>query len=131
MEEEKKELNEEEQNDDIEYKKGFFKKWLILIIGVIIVIVAGVGVFNFSKENSRETKAEEVFGDEYCDAVLHMATNDLVSHTCAICDIEFEDSSMRADICDECSKQLDRCDLCGKKLSEDVKEQRNELLGEE
>ncbi len=127
---EQKEVKEIKQEDNIDYKKGFYKKWLILIIGIIIVIVAGVMVFSFSNRNNKEAKAKEVFGDEYCDSVLHMATRDLVKHTCAICGAEFEDSSMRADICDKCAKELDRCNFCGKKLSEDIKEQRNELLGE-
>lgn len=127
---EQKEVKESKQEDNIDYKKGFYKKWLILIIGVIIVIVAGVMVFSFSNRNSKEAKAKEIFGDEYCDSVLHMATRDLLQHTCVICGAEFEDSGMREDICDKCAEELDRCNFCGKKLSEDVKEQRNELLGE-
>ena len=126
----KKKVEEVNNEDDIDYKKDFHKKWLIIIIGIIIVIVAGVMVFNFSKRNNKEAKAKEIFGDEYCDSILHMATRDLVEHTCSICGAEFQDSSMRADICDKCAKELGRCNFCGKKLSEDVEEQRNELLGE-
>ncbi len=125
-----KEKAEEVDQTDIDYKKDFHKKWLIIIIGIIVVIVAGVMVFNFSKRNSKEAKAKELFGDEYCDSILHMATRDLVEHTCSICGAEFQDSSMRADICDKCAKELCRCNFCGKKLSGDVEEQRNELLGE-
>ena len=125
-----KEIKEKKQEADTNYKKGFYKKWLILIIGVILVITLGVMVCSFSMRNNKEAKAKELFGDEYCDSVLHMATRDLVKHTCAICGAEFEDSGMREDICDECSKELDRCNFCGKKLSEEIKEQRNELLGE-
>lgn len=128
----KEEENKEKEvkQEDIDYKKGFYKKWLILIIGIIIVVVAGVMVFSFTRRNSKEAKAEELFGNDYCDSVLHMATRDLIKHTCGICGAEFEDSGMRADICDKCAEQLDRCNFCGKKLSEEVKQQRNELLGE-
>ena len=86
-----KEIKEEKQEADTNYKKGFYKKWLILIIGVILVITLGVMVFSFSMRNNKEAKAKELFGDEYCDSVLHMATRDLVKHTCAICGAEFED----------------------------------------
>ena len=128
--EEKKESDNVKQEDDIDYKKGFYKKWLILIIGIIIVVAAGIMIFSYSKRNSKEAKAKEIFGDEYCDSILHMATRDLVKHTCSICGAEFEDSGMRADLCDKCAKELGRCNFCGKKLSEDVEKQRNELLGE-
>lgn len=111
-------------------EKISYKKWLVLIIGIILIAISGIMVFSFSKKNNKEESAKEIFGDEYCDSVLHMATRDLVQHTCSICGIEFEDSGMRENICDECSNELDRCNFCGKKLSEEVKEQRNELLGE-
>lgn len=129
-EEKVQKVKENTQEEDIDYKKSFYKKWLILIIGIIIVVVAGIMVFNFSRRNSKEAKAEEVFGNDYCDSLLHMATKDLAEHTCSICGAQFEDSSMRADICDKCAEELDRCNFCGKKLTEDIKEQRNELLGE-
>ncbi len=106
------------------------RKVLIFLIGVIIVVVLSIKVADASKINKKEKKAEEVFGNDYCNSVLHMATKDLTPHTCSICGEEFEDSSMRANICDECSKELDRCDFCGKKLSEEVKKERSELLGE-
>ena len=127
---EEKGVDNVKQEDDIDYKKGFYKKWIILIIGIIIVVAAGIMIFSYSKRNSKEAKAKEIFGDEYCDSILHMATRDLVQHKCAICGAEFEDSGMRVDLCDKCAKELGRCDFCGKKLSEDVAEQRNELLGE-
>ena len=106
-------------------EKISYKKWLVLIIGIILIAISGIMVFSFSKKNNKEESAKEIFGDEYCDSVLHMATRDLVQHTCSICGIEFEDSGMRENICDECSNELDRCNFCGKKLSEEVKEQRN------
>ena len=125
-----KKVEKIKQRDDLDYRKSFYKKWMILIIGIIIIIVAGVMLFNFSMRNSKESKAKEIFGDEYCDSILHMATRDLAQHKCAICGAEFEDSSMRVDLCDKCAKELGRCNFCGKKLSEDVEKQRNELLGE-
>ena len=106
------------------------RKILMLIIGIAIIITVSIMISNVSKKNDKEKKAEEVFGTDYCESLLHMATKDLAPHTCSICGKEFQDSSMRADICDECSEELDRCDFCGKKLNEDIKEQRNELLGE-
>ena len=134
MEEKKNEKINKEKNikrkNNEEYKKDLYKKWTILIIGIILVVVLGVLVFNFSNRNKKEKKAEEVFGTQYCDSVLHMATNDLQEHTCSICGKNFKDSEMRADICDECAEELNRCNFCGKKLSEDIKKQRNELLGE-
>lgn len=126
----KKKIEKVNKEEDIDYKKELYKKWVIIIIGIIIVITAGIMVFSFSKRNSKEAKAKELFGDEYCDTILHMATKDLVEHTCSICGAEFEDSSMRANICDKCAKELGRCNFCGKKLSEDVEKQKNELLGE-
>lgn len=125
-----KEEIEAKKQDDIDYKKDYYKKWLIIVIGIIIVIVAGIMVFNFSMKNNKEKKAKELFGDEFCDSILHMATRDLQQHTCSICGAEFEDSSMRVDICDKCAKELGRCNFCGKKLSEEVEKQRNELVGE-
>ena len=120
-----------EENDNEEnYKKDLYKKWIIIIIGIIIIVVSGIGIFNLLDKNNKGKKAEEVFGTENCEAVLHMATMDLEKHTCSICGEEFESSSMREDICDNCSKELGRCNFCGKRLSEEVKEQRNQLLGE-
>ena len=131
MEKKKKEKNIKINNKKEEdYKKDLYKKWSILIIGIIIVAILGILVFNSSNRNKKEKKAEEIFGTQYCDSVLHMATNDLQEHTCSICGKNFKDSGMRADICDKCAEELDRCNFCGKKLSEDIKKQRNELLGE-
>ena len=131
MEKNKKEKNRKINNKKEEdYKKDLYKKWSILIIGIIIVAILGILVFNSSNRNKKEKKAEEIFGTQYCDSVLHMATNDLQEHTCSICGKNFKDSGMRADICDKCAEELDRCNFCGKKLSEDIKKQRNELLGE-
>ena len=130
MEKNKKEKNIKINNKKEEdYKKDLYKKWSILIIGIIIVAILGILVFNSSNRNKKEKKAEEIFGTQYCDSVLHMATNDLQEHTCSICGKNFKDSGMRADICDKCAEELDRCNFCGKKLSEEIKEQRNEFLG--
>ena len=106
------------------------RKILVLIIGIIIIITVSIMISKASKKNEKEKKAEEIFGTDYCESLLHMATKDLAPHTCSICGKEFQDSSMRADICDECSKELNRCDFCGKKLNEEIEKQRNELLGE-
>ncbi len=122
MKENKKEENKKEKNKNI--------KILVLIIGIIIIIISGIAVFAMTQKNEKEKKAEEIFGNDYCDSVLHMATRDLVEHTCSICGEKFQDSGMRADICDKCANLLDRCNFCGKKLNEEIKEQRNELLGE-
>ena len=110
-------------------RKVNIKRVLILFIGIVIVVVAGIMVANLSKRNAKEEKAKETFGDDYCESVLHMATRDLAPHTCVICGEEFQDSSMRVDLCDKCAEELDRCNFCGKKLSEEIKEQRNEFLG--
>lgn len=126
MEESKKEENLEEKKKE----RPRNKKIIVLLIGIIIVILAGIALFVMSQKNDKEKKAEEIFGNDYCDSVLHMATNDLAEHTCSICGEEFKASGMRANICDKCANLLDRCNFCGKKLTEEVKEQRNELLGE-
>ena len=105
------------------------KKILIIIIGIIIIVAAAIGVYSVTKANDKEAKAKEVFGEENCDVVLHMATRDLAPHTCKICGKEFQDSSMRADICTECANATNRCDFCGKILSEEAKQQREEILG--
>lgn len=82
---------------------------VILLIGVAISIFCMVG-------NDKEKKASEIFGNDSCEVILHMATKDLAPHTCSICGKEFQDSSMRADICTECAQETNRCDFCGKKL---------------
>ena len=81
-----------------------------------------------SNINSLEKKASQEFGEDYCDAVVHISTRDLAPHTCKICGTEFQDSSMRADICDECAKKTNRCNFCGKKLTEEIKQERENML---
>ena len=105
------------------------KKILIIIIGIIVIIAAVIGVYSLTKINDKEEKARGIFGEETCDVVLHMATKDLAPHTCKICQKEFQDSSMREDICTECANETNRCDFCGKKLSEEARKQREEILG--
>ncbi len=99
---------------------------IILIVGIIVIIVVGVSiaVIVMNNGNNLEKIASQEFGDEYCDAVLHISTRDLVPHNCKICGKEFQDSSMREDICDECAEKTDRCNFCGKKLTAEIKEQR-------
>ena len=106
------------------------KKVIKFLVFVILIIVIIILISNGIKANAKEKKAEEVFGKDYCDSVLHMATNDLQEHICKICGAEFKDSGMREDICDKCSEELDRCNFCGKKLTKEIKQERNELLGE-
>ena len=81
-----------------------------------------------SNINSLEKKAIEEFGEDYCDAVVHISTRDLAPHICKICGTEFQDSSMRADICDECAEKTNRCNFCGKKLTEEIKQERENML---
>lgn len=104
------------------------KKILIVIITIIVMALIGIFLFMVTGNNSEEQEVSKIFGNEYCEVVLHMATNDLSKHTCAICGKQFSASSMRADICDECARQTNRCEFCGKKLSEQVKAQREEVL---
>ena len=85
---------------------------------IICIIIAGGAIFFMYKiinNNSKNNKASEIFGNEHCDVVLHMATKDLVHHNCKICNKEFQDSSMREDICDECAEEYGRCKFCGKR----------------
>lgn len=104
------------------------KKVLIATITIIVIALIGIFLFMVTGNNSKEQKASKIFGNEYCEAVLHMATNDLSKHTCKICGEQFRASSMRADICSECASQTNRCEFCGRKLSEQVKAQREETL---
>lgn len=106
------------------------KKYLGIIVGIILVLILGIMVFLLNQRNDKEEKAKEIFGEENCEALLHMATKDLVEHTCQICGEKFQDSGMRADICTQCANETGRCEFCGKKLSEEVKEQRNEILNQ-
>ena len=80
-----------------------------------------------SNINSLEKKASQEFGEDYCDAVVHISTRDLAPHICKICGVEFQDSSMREDICDECAEKTNRCNFCGKKLTDEIKAQREEM----
>ena len=128
MEEEKKNIQVEstpEKEKKPKKKKGK-KITIILIIAILIILSAVI----YHKANSKEEKAKEIFGSDYCEAILHMATRDLVKHQCEICGAEFEDSSMHADICEACAEETDRCEFCGKKLTEEIKEQRQNILSE-
>ena len=87
----------------------------ILIVLVVIILIVVI--------------AEEAFGDDNCNVVLHMATMDLAPHTCKICGATFEDSSMHEDICKQCAEDTNRCDFCGKKMTTEIKEQRENLIG--
>ena len=106
------------------------KKKIILISVIVIIVVALLiaGGIALSKVNSLEKKTSQEFGEDYCDAVVHISTRDLAPHTCKICGTEFQDSSMRADICDECANKTDRCNFCGKKLTEKIKQERESML---
>ncbi len=106
------------------------KKKVIIITIIVLIIIAllVVGGIMLSNANSLEKKASQEFGEDYCDAVVHISTRDLAPHTCKICGTEFQDSSMRADICDECAQKTNRCNFCGKKLTEEIKNQRESML---
>ena len=105
------------------------KKKVILIVVIILIVIALViaGIM-LSNANDLEKKASKEFGDEYCDAIVHISTKDLVIHNCKICGKEFQDSSMREDICDDCALKTNRCNFCGKKLTEEIKQERNSML---
>ena len=122
---EKENKNEEIQpkNEKKAQKKIAGKIMIVLIVAILIVLSAVL----YHKATSKDRKAEEIFGNEYCDAILHMATRDLVKHECKICGTEFEDSSMHADICEKCAEETDRCDFCGKRITEETKAQRENL----
>lgn len=102
---------------------------IILAIAIVIILALVItGGIVLSNANSLEKKAEKEFGEDYCDAVVHISTRDLANHTCKICGAEFQDSSMREDICDECANKTNRCNFCGKKLTEEIKQQRDSML---
>lgn len=105
------------------------KKKVILIVVIILIVIALViaGIM-LSNANDLEKKVSKEFGDEYCDAIVHISTKDLVIHNCKICGKEFQDSSMREDICDDCALKTNRCNFCGKKLTEEIKQERNSML---
>lgn len=90
----------------------------IIIICIIAIILIGIVIYANRSTPSKEEKANQIFGTEYCDVILHMATMDLAPHTCKICGANFEDSSMNADICKECAKETNRCSFCARKLGE-------------
>ena len=125
MEEEKKNIQVEStpEKEKTPKKKKGKKITIILIIAILIILSAVI----YHKANSKEEKAKEIFGSDYCEAILHMATRDLVKHQCEICGAEFEDSSMHADICEKCAEETDRCDFCGKRITEETKAQRENL----
>lgn len=104
-------------------------KLLILLIIIVLIIIVAVFASIFTKSYGKEKKAKEAFGDENCNVVLHMATMDLAQHTCKICGQTFEDSSMHEDICKQCAEDTNRCDFCGKKMTTEIKEQRQNLIG--
>lgn len=115
----------EEEKKDTKVKN---KKPLVITLIIILVIILGtIGVLAYINGTNDEKRASEIFGDEYCDAIMHIATRDLAPHICKICGVEFQDSSMREDICDECAKKTNRCNFCGKKLTDEIKAQREEM----
>ena len=122
MEKEKK--NKKVQSENKQNSKK--KKGKIIIVLIVAILIALSAVL-YHKATSKEKKAEEIFGNDYCEAILHMATRDLVKHECKICGTEFEDSSMHADICEKCAEETDRCDFCGKRITEETKRQRENL----
>ena len=123
---------EEKENKKSENKKSFFKtkNILILIIILILIVLIVLAITNIGNTKQKEKQALQIFGNEECDAIMHIATKDLVNHTCKICGEEFQDSSMRVDICTNCANETNRCDFCGKKLSQGLKARRKELIGE-
>ena len=122
MEKEKK--NKKVQSENKQNSKKIAGKIIIVLIVAILIALSAV---LYHKATSKEKKAEEIFGNDYCEAILHMATRDLVKHECKICGTEFEDSSMHADICEKCAEETDRCDFCGKRITEETKRQRENL----
>ena len=122
MEKEKK--NKKVQSENKQNSKKIAGKIIIVLIVAILIALSAV---LYHKATSKEKKAEEIFGNDYCEAILHMATRDLVKHECKICGTEFEDSSMHADICEKCAEETDRCDFCGKRITEETKAQRENL----
>lgn len=126
-----KEENKKEKNV-IENKSNNKKSRIIIGALIVLILIGVIVVINIGKNNNDiDKKASQEFGDNYCDAVVHIATKDLAVHNCKICGKEFQDSSMRENICDECAKKTDRCNFCGKKLTKEIKQQRNEILPEE
>ena len=102
------------------------KKKNIVIILTIVLLMIAIG-FWYYRTNAKERKAQEIFGNEACEAILHMTTMDIAEHQCKICGNQFKDSSMHADICKQCAEETSRCEYCGKKLSKELKEQRENI----
>lgn len=123
MEKEKENKEVKVENEKKTNKKIVRKVIIILMVAILIVLSAVL----YHKATSKDKKAEEIFGNEYCNAILHMSTMDLVKHECKICGAEFEDSSMHADICEKCAEETDRCNFCGKRITEEIKKQRENL----
>lgn len=109
-------------------RKGSFIKGLtIFLILIILLVIAGI-IYN--QIYVKSIKASTIFGDENCDSILHISTMDIAKHTCQICGTEFEDASTHADICKQCADKTNRCEFCGKKLTEEIKQQRQNLLNQ-
>lgn len=123
MEKEKKDKKVQSENEKKTNKKIIGRVMIVFIVAVCIILSAVL----YHKVTSKDQKAEEIFGDTYCEAILHMATRDLVKHQCKICGTEFEDSSMHADICRKCAEETERCDFCGKRITKETKAQRENL----
>ena len=121
-------MEEEKKDTKVKNKKSNKKLLVITLIIILVIILGTIGVLAYINGTNDEKRASEIFGDEYCDAIMHIATRDLAPHTCKICGVEFQDSSMRADICDECATKTNRCNFCGKKLTEQIKQERESML---
>ena len=120
-------MEEKKKDTKVENKKSNKKLLVIILIIILVIILGTIGVLAYINGTNDEKRASEIFGDEYCDAIMHIATRDLAPHICKICGVEFQDSSMREDICDECAEKTNRCNFCGKKLTDEIKAQREEM----
>ena len=131
MEKENKNKNEETMKNNVQEeetkKKSIKGKIIVILVLTILIIISAVA---YHQVTSKQRKAEEFFGNDNCEAILHMSTMDIAEHTCKICGAEFQDSSMHADICKKCAEETNRCEFCGKKLSEEIKQQRESLVVE-
>lgn len=125
MDKEKGVVENQSTEENKKSKKKITKIIMIILIIAVLIILSG---FVYYAVTSKARKAEEIFGNDNCEAILHMSTMDLVQHTCKICGAEFQDSSMHADICKQCAEDTDRCEFCGKKLSAEIKAQRENLI---
>ena len=118
---------EEKKNTKVENKKSNKKLFVIMLVVILVIILGTIGVLAYINGTNEEKRASKIFGDEYCDSIIHIATRDLAPHICKICGTEFQDSSMIEDICDECAKKTNRCNFCGKKLTDEIKAKREEI----